>query len=137
MGDSFGVRLRERVRALGPLCVGVDPSAEVLSSWERPSIAPRRSVSGSLGLSAASSISATANSALPAKRHHQILGQPLGVVTQAGPAAVHMDRSEVLITCHSHLSRAMPTDAMARPQRSASGRSSLNEAASSICNRRD
>ena len=36
MRDPFGVRLRERVRALGPLCVGVDPSAEVLRSWERP-----------------------------------------------------------------------------------------------------
>lgn len=36
MVESFGQRLRERLLDAGPLCVGVDPSAEVLSSWERP-----------------------------------------------------------------------------------------------------
>jgi orotidine-5'-phosphate decarboxylase len=36
MGESFGVRLFERARALGPLCVGVDPSRELLQSWNRP-----------------------------------------------------------------------------------------------------
>jgi orotidine-5'-phosphate decarboxylase len=35
MDETFGARLRERIRALGPLCVGVDPSREVLESWER------------------------------------------------------------------------------------------------------
>ena len=35
MRDSFGSRLQERIRALGPLCVGVDPSRELLESWGR------------------------------------------------------------------------------------------------------
>lgn len=35
MDETFGVRLRERIRALGPLCVGIDPSRELLESWER------------------------------------------------------------------------------------------------------
>jgi orotidine-5'-phosphate decarboxylase len=35
MDETFGTRLRERIRALGPLCVGVDPSRELLESWER------------------------------------------------------------------------------------------------------
>lgn len=35
MGDGFGVRLQERIRALGPLCVGVDPSAALVTSWGR------------------------------------------------------------------------------------------------------
>jgi orotidine-5'-phosphate decarboxylase len=36
MADTFGVRLQERLRELGPLCVGVDPSSEVLTRWGRP-----------------------------------------------------------------------------------------------------
>lgn len=36
MAESFGVRLRERIRALGPLCVGVDPSRQLLEAWGRP-----------------------------------------------------------------------------------------------------
>lgn len=36
MSDTFGTRLRERIRALGPLCVGIDPSARLLESWDRP-----------------------------------------------------------------------------------------------------
>jgi len=35
MDETFGTRLRERIRALGPLCVGIDPSRELLESWER------------------------------------------------------------------------------------------------------
>ena len=35
MKQSFGDRLQERIRALGPLCVGIDPSARLLTSWER------------------------------------------------------------------------------------------------------
>src|SRR5579863_5190117 len=35
MDETFGERLRERVRALGPLCDGVDPSRDLLESWER------------------------------------------------------------------------------------------------------
>jgi orotidine-5'-phosphate decarboxylase len=35
MDETFGERLRERIRALGPLCVGVDPSRELLESWDR------------------------------------------------------------------------------------------------------
>jgi orotidine-5'-phosphate decarboxylase len=35
MDETFGVRLRERIRALGPLCVGVDPSRALLESWDR------------------------------------------------------------------------------------------------------
>ena len=36
MVDSFGQRLQERIRDLGPLCVGIDPSSSLLSSWGRP-----------------------------------------------------------------------------------------------------
>ena len=36
MVESFGQRLQERIRALGPLCVGIDPSAALLGSWGRP-----------------------------------------------------------------------------------------------------
>lgn len=36
MADSFGARLQERIRALGPLCAGIDPSRELLESWDRP-----------------------------------------------------------------------------------------------------
>ena len=36
MADTFGTRLYDRVRALGPLCVGVDPSRELLEAWGRP-----------------------------------------------------------------------------------------------------
>jgi orotidine-5'-phosphate decarboxylase len=36
MADSFGTRLQLRIRALGPLCVGIDPSRQLLESWERP-----------------------------------------------------------------------------------------------------
>jgi orotidine-5'-phosphate decarboxylase len=36
MAETFGVRLQERLRELGPLCVGVDPSSEVLLRWGRP-----------------------------------------------------------------------------------------------------
>ena len=36
MTDPFGTRLQERVRALGPLCVGIDPSHQLLDSWNRP-----------------------------------------------------------------------------------------------------
>ena len=35
MDETFGTRLRDRVRALGPLCVGIDPSRELLESWDR------------------------------------------------------------------------------------------------------
>src|SRR5579863_8307559 len=35
MDETFGVRLRDRIRALGPLCLGVDPSRELLESWDR------------------------------------------------------------------------------------------------------
>lgn len=35
MNESFGVRLQERIRDLGPLCVGIDPSATLLESWGR------------------------------------------------------------------------------------------------------
>ena len=33
--QSFGERLQEHIHELGPLCVGVDPSAELLLTWER------------------------------------------------------------------------------------------------------
>ncbi len=33
--DSFGERLRGRIDERGPLCVGIDPSADVLSAWSR------------------------------------------------------------------------------------------------------
>ena len=36
MNDYFGVRLQERIRDLGPLCVGIDPSSSTLEKWERP-----------------------------------------------------------------------------------------------------
>jgi hypothetical protein len=36
MAETFATRLQERVRALGPLCVGIDPSRQVLESWDRP-----------------------------------------------------------------------------------------------------
>jgi orotidine-5'-phosphate decarboxylase len=36
MVDTFGARLQERIRALGPLCVGIDPSRQILESWDRP-----------------------------------------------------------------------------------------------------
>src|ERR1035437_10382534 len=35
MVDSFGQRLQERVRALGPLCVGIDPSRQLLGAGGR------------------------------------------------------------------------------------------------------
>lgn len=35
MADTFGERLASAISARGPLCVGVDPSAEVLRSWGR------------------------------------------------------------------------------------------------------
>lgn len=36
MVESFGARLQERIRALGPLCVGIDPSRQLLEAWDRP-----------------------------------------------------------------------------------------------------
>jgi orotidine-5'-phosphate decarboxylase len=33
--QTFGERLQEHIRELGPLCVGVDPSSQLLLSWER------------------------------------------------------------------------------------------------------
>jgi orotidine-5'-phosphate decarboxylase len=36
MVDTFGTRLQERVRALGPLCAGIDPSRQLLEAWGRP-----------------------------------------------------------------------------------------------------
>jgi len=36
MAETFGVRLHDRIRELGPLCVGIDPSRELLSRWDRP-----------------------------------------------------------------------------------------------------
>ena len=36
MGEAFGARLSERLRELGPLCAGVDPSREVLARWGYP-----------------------------------------------------------------------------------------------------
>jgi orotidine-5'-phosphate decarboxylase len=35
MVETFGQRLQERIRALGPLCVGIDPSRQLLESWGR------------------------------------------------------------------------------------------------------
>jgi len=35
MTETFGVRLRDRIQTLGPLCVGVDPSRRQLTLWER------------------------------------------------------------------------------------------------------
>jgi orotidine-5'-phosphate decarboxylase len=36
MAETFAQRLQVRIRALGPLCVGIDPSRQLLESWERP-----------------------------------------------------------------------------------------------------
>jgi orotidine-5'-phosphate decarboxylase len=36
MVETFGTRLQERIRALGPLCVGIDPTRRLLESWDRP-----------------------------------------------------------------------------------------------------
>jgi orotidine-5'-phosphate decarboxylase len=36
MAEAFGARLHGRIRELGPLCVGIDPSRELLSRWDRP-----------------------------------------------------------------------------------------------------
>jgi orotidine-5'-phosphate decarboxylase len=36
MAETFGARLQERIRALGPLCVGIDPSRQLLEAWGRP-----------------------------------------------------------------------------------------------------
>jgi orotidine-5'-phosphate decarboxylase len=36
MAETFGVRLQERIRELGPLCLGVDPSRELMARWDRP-----------------------------------------------------------------------------------------------------
>lgn len=33
MSESFGTRLVERISTYGPLCVGIDPSVEVLEAW--------------------------------------------------------------------------------------------------------
>jgi len=35
MAETFGTRLQSRIRDDGPLCVGVDPSRELLTAWER------------------------------------------------------------------------------------------------------
>lgn len=35
MDETFGERLRERLIDAGPLCVGVDPSRDVVRAWER------------------------------------------------------------------------------------------------------
>jgi orotidine-5'-phosphate decarboxylase len=35
MAESFGVRLQERIRERGPLCVGIDPSSALLDAWGR------------------------------------------------------------------------------------------------------
>ncbi|MGH9020440.1 MAG: orotidine-5'-phosphate decarboxylase [Acidimicrobiales bacterium] len=35
MANEFGARVRERVESVGPLCVGVDPSADALRGWGR------------------------------------------------------------------------------------------------------
>ena len=35
MNETFGERLRERLLDAGPLCVGIDPSREVVRAWER------------------------------------------------------------------------------------------------------
>jgi orotidine-5'-phosphate decarboxylase len=36
MAETFGARLHDRIRELGPLCVGIDPSRELMSRWDRP-----------------------------------------------------------------------------------------------------
>jgi len=33
VADSFGDRVAAAVRATGPLCAGIDPSAELLKEW--------------------------------------------------------------------------------------------------------
>jgi len=35
MAETFGVRLHDRLREAGPLCVGVDPSSALLGAWDR------------------------------------------------------------------------------------------------------
>ncbi|HUX03566.1 MAG TPA: orotidine-5'-phosphate decarboxylase [Acidimicrobiales bacterium] len=35
MVETFGERLSERIDALGPLCVGIDPSSQSLAAWGR------------------------------------------------------------------------------------------------------
>jgi len=35
MAETFGNQLQERIRSLGPLCVGIDPSATLLEQWGR------------------------------------------------------------------------------------------------------
>ncbi len=35
MDENFGVRLQEHLRERGPLCVGIDPSKEMIESWGR------------------------------------------------------------------------------------------------------
>ncbi len=35
MAETFGERLSSRIDATGPLCVGIDPSVEVLANWGR------------------------------------------------------------------------------------------------------
>jgi orotidine-5'-phosphate decarboxylase len=35
MIETFGVRLQERIRDLGPLCVGIDPSTSMIEKWGR------------------------------------------------------------------------------------------------------
>src|ERR1019366_8406555 len=36
MAETFGNRLQRRLIEQGPLCVGVDPSSALLTSWDRP-----------------------------------------------------------------------------------------------------
>jgi len=36
MAETFGQRLQERIRAMGPLCVGIDPSSALVGAWGRP-----------------------------------------------------------------------------------------------------
>jgi orotidine-5'-phosphate decarboxylase len=36
MAETFGARLHDRIRDLGPLCVGIDPSRELMARWDRP-----------------------------------------------------------------------------------------------------
>ncbi len=40
MADSFGDRVAAAVRATGPLCAGIDPSAALLDAWGLPDDAP-------------------------------------------------------------------------------------------------
>jgi len=39
MAETFGARLHDRIRELGPLRVGIDPSRELMSRWDRPDTA--------------------------------------------------------------------------------------------------